>query len=259
MNDDSVAEVWNMLDREQLGGLADSGPTVVFATVSGAHLYGFASPNSDVDLRGAYLLPVRDFLRLTPPNETTSVSEIVEGIDLDWVAHDLKKFVRMLLCDNGYALEQLYSPLVVRGGDLHAELEQLARGCVTRGLFRHYRGFAHGRRKLLAAEHPTVKHLLYAYRVYLTGIWALEHGDIESNLPELNQHFRLAQVDELIARKREGHEKLELSANEPEQHGRWLDELEARLASAHERSTLPESARGRDALDDFVVRARIGK
>jgi uncharacterized protein len=26
----------------------------LFATVSGAHLYGFASPDSDIDLRGAY-------------------------------------------------------------------------------------------------------------------------------------------------------------------------------------------------------------
>ena len=34
-------------------------------------------------------------------------------IDLDWVAHDLRKFARMLTQHNGYALEQLFSPLVV--------------------------------------------------------------------------------------------------------------------------------------------------
>lgn len=256
MKEAEVAAVWQMLDRPTLAGLAETGPAVVFATVSGAHLYGFASPNSDVDLRGAYLLPVRDFLRLSPPNETLSVSELVRGIDLDWVAHDLRKFVRMLIRDNGYALEQLYSPLVVIGGTWHDELKELAKGCVTRGLHRHYRGFAHGRRKLLASEKPTVKHLLYAYRVYLTGIHALEAGRIESNLLELNEHFRLAQIDELIERKRQGHEKLELAAGEPEQHDRWLNELEARLAEAHAASTLPEHATGREALDDFVVRAR---
>lgn len=258
MNADEIAKVWEMLDRELLAGLAETGPEVVFATVSGAHLYGFASPNSDVDLRGAYLLPVAAFLRTALPNETHSVSEIVQGIDLDWVAHDIRKFVRMLLRDNGYALEQLYSPLVVIGGERHDELRALAEGCVTRGLFRHYRGFAHGRRKLLSQEKPTVKHLLYAYRVYLTGIHALGSGKIESNLLALNQEFRLSQVDELIARKREGHEKLELGPDEAARHAKWLDELEVRLADAHAASQLPEQAVGREALDDFLVRVRMG-
>ena len=30
---------------------------LVFATISGAHLYGFPSPDSDYDLRGVHLLP----------------------------------------------------------------------------------------------------------------------------------------------------------------------------------------------------------
>src|ERR1043165_189330 len=31
---------------------------LLFATISGAHLYGFSSPDSDYDLRGAYVLPL---------------------------------------------------------------------------------------------------------------------------------------------------------------------------------------------------------
>jgi uncharacterized protein len=31
---------------------------LAFATVSGAHLYGFPSPDSDYDLRGAHILPL---------------------------------------------------------------------------------------------------------------------------------------------------------------------------------------------------------
>jgi predicted nucleotidyltransferase len=34
-----------MLDREQLAAIARQGPSPVFATISGAHLYGFASPD----------------------------------------------------------------------------------------------------------------------------------------------------------------------------------------------------------------------
>lgn len=88
-------EVWAMVDREQLARIANSGPHPVFATISGAHLYGFASPDSDVDLRGAFLLPARAVLGLRAPSETISVDD-KGAIDLDWVAHDIRKFARSL-------------------------------------------------------------------------------------------------------------------------------------------------------------------
>ena len=60
-----------MVDREHLAQVARKGPEPIFATISGAHLYGFASPDSDVDLRGAFMLPARDVLGLHPPDEAT--------------------------------------------------------------------------------------------------------------------------------------------------------------------------------------------
>ena len=33
---------------------------LLFVTISGAHLYGFPSPDSDYDLRGVHVLPVRE-------------------------------------------------------------------------------------------------------------------------------------------------------------------------------------------------------
>jgi hypothetical protein len=45
----------------RLAGIAREQPhPLVFATVSGAHLYGFPSPDSDWDLRGVHVLPARD-------------------------------------------------------------------------------------------------------------------------------------------------------------------------------------------------------
>lgn len=37
---------------------------LVFATISGAHLYGFPSPDSDFDLRGVHLLPLETVVGL---------------------------------------------------------------------------------------------------------------------------------------------------------------------------------------------------
>jgi hypothetical protein len=253
-----VQDVWAMLDREYLAEVARRGPPPVFASISGAHLYGFASPDSDVDLRGAFLLPARAVLGLDPPSETLTIDD-QSRLDLDWVAHDLRKFASMLVSHNGYVLEQLYSPLLVVSTPALAELQALGKGCITRPTVRHYLGFARGRRKRLHEPVPTVKHLLYAYRVLLTGIHLMRTGEVVSNLPLLNETFRLGVVDELIARKRHGAEKMALDATELAAHDARLGALETTLLEAHAASHLPEEPTTRAALEDFVIRLRLGR
>lgn len=256
MSPDQQIEVWAMLDREQLARVAQSGPEPIFATISGAHLYGFASPDSDVDLRGAFLLPARAVLGLHPPDETISITDKT-GVDLDWVAHDLRKFARMMTSHNGYVLEQLFSPLVVITTPAHEELIELGKGCVTRPTVRHYQGFARGRRKRLAEPVPTVKHLLYAYRVLLTGIHLMQAGEVVANIAVLNERFRIREIDELVIRKREGAEKMLLDERDLATHGSLLDRLEAELDEAQGASKLPEAATTAAALEDFVIRLRL--
>jgi predicted nucleotidyltransferase len=257
MTPEQQREVWAMLDREYLAQVARKGPPPVFATISGAHLYGFASPDSDVDLRGAFMLPARVLLGLHPPAETLTIED-KSSIDLDWVAHDIRKFARLMTNHNGYVLEQLFSPLVVLSTPAHEELIELGKGCVTKPTVRHYQGFAHGRRKRLAEPAPTVKHLLYAYRVLLTGIHLMQTGVVVANIQVLNERFRITEVDELVARKRSGAEKMLLESRELAEHGRLLDLLEQRLQAAHDTSTLPDEPTTQAALNDFVVRARLG-
>ena len=94
MHEAAAREVWQMLgpERERLVALAESGPPPMFASISGAHLYGFASPDSDVDLRGAFVRPARELLGLFPAAETLSRTLDHDGIEVDWVAHDVRKF-----------------------------------------------------------------------------------------------------------------------------------------------------------------------
>ena len=256
MTPTQIAEAWTLVDRQQLAELALSGPPLVFATISGAHLYGFASRDSDVDLRGAFLYPLREVLQLYPPVETITVEEKT-GFDLDWVAHDLRKFVRMLTEANGYVLEQLYSPLVVFESPTFLDLRELARGCITKGAADHFRGFGRGRRKRLHEPEPTLKHALYGYRAYLAGIHLMRTGEVLSNLSRLNEIFRLPVVDELIERKRQGVEKEALSVTEITYHDAALSALEFVLGEAYEASSLPEVVSGVAALQDLVVEARL--
>src|SRR6202795_3265745 len=74
---------------------------LLFATISGAHLYGFASQDSDYDLRGVHVLPLRDLIGLDIGPETIEVSRRDEGLELDLVTHDAKKFFGLLLKKNG--------------------------------------------------------------------------------------------------------------------------------------------------------------
>jgi uncharacterized protein len=256
MTPEQQNEVWSMLDRSLLTEIAQRGPTPVFASISGAHLYGFASPDSDVDLRGAYLLSAREVLGLREPKETLSIED-KSVMDLDWVAHDIRKFCRLLMNHNGYVLEQLYSPLVVISSAEHEELMAIGAGCVTRPTVRHYLGFANGRRKRLAEPSPTVKHMLYAYRVLLTGIHMMRTGEVVANIQLLNEQFRIADVDELVARKRHGAEKMAIMEHELEHHARILDRLEQDLNEAFERSQLPLEPTSVDELNDFVIRIRL--
>jgi predicted nucleotidyltransferase len=54
---------------------------LLFATISGAHLYGFPSPDSDFDLRGAHVLPLEKVVGLEVRDETVQQEMIVPPDD----------------------------------------------------------------------------------------------------------------------------------------------------------------------------------
>ena len=231
---------------------------LIFATVSGAHLYGFASPDSDYDLRGCHVLPAREVVGLTPGRETIESSRDEDGFELDLVTHDARKFFAMLLKKNGYVLEQLYSPLVVHSTPAHEELKAIARGCVTRHHSHHYFGFAETQWRLFDKERPRrIKPLLYVYRVLLTGIHLMRTGEIEANLENLNQDAGLPRVDDLIARKREGPERSAMKDSDVAFHLGEYERLRTELEDAHQASKLPDAPSSRQALDDLLIRLRL--
>jgi hypothetical protein len=131
---------------------------LLFATISGAHLYGFPPPDSDFDLRGAHVLPLENVvglevreetverqMRVAPhpgplPQETSNSPRPSPGLrppppapagegqggggeelEMDIVSHDVRKFFRLLLKKNGYVPEQLFSPLIVHPTPEHEE------------------------------------------------------------------------------------------------------------------------------------------
>lgn len=243
------------LDRE----VGEHPYPLVFATISGAHLYGFPSPDSDYDLRGCHILPVREVVGLDPGRETVESMTDDDRLEVDLVTHDVRKFFALMLKKNGYVLEQLYSPLVVFATPEHEELKAIGRDCVTRHHSHHYFGFAETQWRLFEkSKIGGVKPLLYTYRVLLTGIRLMRTGVIEANLVLLNEETRLSHVEDLIARKLAGPERSTLDDPETAFHRREYERLRAELETAYRESTLPEAPTARPALNDLLVRLRLG-
>jgi uncharacterized protein len=231
---------------------------LLFATISGAHLYGFPSPDSDFDLRGAHVLPLAEVVGLDVKHETVERSGVRDGLEIDLVTHDVKKFFGLLLKKNGYVLEQLLSPLVLYTTPEHEELKALAPECITRHHAHHYLGFVATQWKLFAKEDPPrVKPLLYVYRVLLTGIHLMRTGEVEANLVRLNETAKLPYVPDLIARKVAGAEKGKLDQADLEFHEREFERLRAELDRAYAESKLPERPRATAAMNDLLVRIRL--
>ncbi|MCX5138216.1 MULTISPECIES: DNA polymerase beta superfamily protein [unclassified Streptomyces] len=235
--------------------VAEQPDPVLFATVSGAHLYGFPSRDSDVDLRGVHLLPTADLVGLREPEETRSRMWLREGVEMDLVTHDLRKFVTLMLRRNGYVLEQLLSPLVVHTGDEHRELVSLAPGVLTRHHAHHYRGFASTQWRLFERT-GELKPLLYTFRVLLTGIHLMRSGEVQADLPTLvGQVASPDYLPELIAEKAEReHGTADVSRDRVEAD---VERLHGVLDEAQDTSALPDAPSVRDALHDYVVRVRL--
>ncbi|MBD1899770.1 nucleotidyltransferase domain-containing protein [Trichocoleus sp. DQ-A3] len=231
---------------------------LLFATISGAHLYGFPSPDSDYDLRGSHILPVSEVVGLEIGRETIEISEVRDKLEIDLVTHDVKKFFSLLLKKNGYVLEQLYSPLILHTTPEHEELKEIAKGCITRHHSHHYLGFANTQWRLFEKENPhRVKPLLYVYRVLLTGIHLMRTGVIEANLVHLNDIFKLPYIPDLIERKLAGAEKSVLEDADIAFYRGEFNRLLAKLEEASESSHLPESPSSKDALNNLLILLRM--
>src|ERR1700722_7693021 len=227
---------------------------LIFATISGAPLYRFPSPDSDYDLRGVHLLPLTDVVGLKIGHETVEKSGIHDGLEIDLVTHDARKFFGLMLKKNGYVLEQVFSPLIVHSTPEHAELKEIAKDCITKHHAHHYLGFAETQWKLFEKENPPrVKPLLYVYRVLLTGIHLMPTGVIEANLVRLNETWNLAYLGDLIQRKVAGAEKERLTDADLGFHRQEFERLRHKLAEAYAASSLPEAPHGSAELHDLLV------
>ena len=77
-----------------------------------------ASPDSDYDLRGVHLLPLEEVVGLKTGQETVAKSGIHDGLEIDLVTHDARKFFGLLLNPiTGPALRRLLARKLFGSGN----------------------------------------------------------------------------------------------------------------------------------------------
>lgn len=222
--------------------------------LSGAHAYGFPSPDSDLDLKTIHIARTSALVGFNPPQPTYDRAEVIEGVEIDYTSNEIAHVLSGILDGNGNFLERILGRTALASIAELEELRALVRASICRRVHRHYRGFAANQQRLLEKE-PTIKRLLYVLRTALTGTHLLRTGELETDLLRLADAYELRDARALVDAKRAG----EHTAADPALLESWrsrLDQALSRLDAARDRSVLPEAPRGTPALDAWLVALR---
>lgn len=151
------------------------GVRVLYAAESGSHAWGFASPDSDYDVRFVYAHALDRYLTLDDPRD---VIEAMLPRDIDLAGWDLRKTLRLIAGGNPTPFEWLGSPIVYReDAAFAARLRERAPAFFrpAKALF-HYLGTARSTwREHLCAPEVRLKKVFYALRPLLACRW-IEHA-----------------------------------------------------------------------------------
>ena len=225
-------------------------------SLSGAHAYGFPSPDSDLDLKAIHIEPTARLIGLSPPVLHATRLEVIDGVEIDYSSNELGSVLAAIIQGNGNYAERILGALSLRSSDEHAELRPIVERSLSQRIYRHYHGFARAQlQEFDAAPRPTAKKLLYVLRTALTGVHVLRSGKIVPDLTMLVDESGFAEARELVAQKRAG-ERVVL---EEPLRGKWRAQAErafALLDEALARSPLPAEAPNRDEIEAWLLETR---
>lgn len=143
---------------------------ILHAAEAGSRAWGFASPDSDYDVRFIYLRPKEFYLRL---DKTRDVIEWQLDDTLDINGWDVQKALRLLHGSNPTLFEWNASPILYRTTDAwRTAAAAMAAHFSLHAAMRHYLGTAKGNyREYLKGETVRLKKYFYVLRPILACLW----------------------------------------------------------------------------------------
>ncbi|WP_248905446.1 nucleotidyltransferase domain-containing protein [Halocatena marina] len=240
-----------------------------FYAVTGSHVYGFESPNSDIDVRGVHVTPAEKYAYLqTPVDEVTvNMDGTTEGFEayaeIDLRSYELKKFGSLLAKANYNVIELVFeAPTVMNGLSLEMDaLEALIRKHLPMNVSHAYLGMAksnyykHLDPEKAKSYDPRPKKFLYVYRGLLGAQYVLGHEDIEANIHTLATEVDggdPALVTDLIDHKREANDPFVSDALEERARTAIVEQFNALDALPK-----PQKVGYREEIDKWMHNVRI--
>ena len=148
---------------------------VLYAAESGSRAWGFASPDSDYDVRFIYAREPEAYFSILPKRDVIEW-QLDETLDISgW---DIQKMFRLLLKSNPTLFEWASSPVVYQTTDDWERLRPVLNDAFSsKAGMHHYLSMAHGNyREYLKGETVRIKKYLYVLRPILACEWILDWG-----------------------------------------------------------------------------------
>jgi uncharacterized protein len=151
----------------------DKNVKILYAVESGSRAWGFASPDSDYDIRFIYKHPQEYYVSLW---EKPDVIEFMTPDDLDGSGWDIAKALKLLAKSNAPLIEWLFSPVVYFQDDAFIlQMQALANDCFSPiATLHHYLGTTKNFMDVCEQEEVKLKSYFYALRTALAGRWIIE-------------------------------------------------------------------------------------
>ena len=159
---DIIAEINEKLDEIE----RKEGVRILHAVESGSRAWGFASPDSDYDVRFVYVRPKEDYLRLDEPRDVIEW-QLDEVLDINgW---DLRKALRQFAKGNATLFEWSGSPIVYRTTKEWSRIKEISKQYFSeKAAVYHYYGTANSTLQgYLMGETVRYKKYFYALRPLL--------------------------------------------------------------------------------------------
>ncbi len=182
------------------------GVRILHAVESGSRAWGFASPDSDYDVRFVYVRPEKDYLRLDEPRDVIEW-QLDEVLDINgW---DLKKALRQFFKGNATLFEWSGSPIVYRTTSDWEKVRKISKQYFSeKAAVYHYYGTANSTfQGYLLGDTVRYKKYFYALRPLLAARYIEKYHEAPPVLfddllkPDIPQNLKAA-IDELLEMKK---------------------------------------------------------
>lgn len=173
---------------------------IVLEGVTGSTAYGLNTKNSDIDLKGIYVLPTRDVLKMGFDQKHTTI----DSTNPDVVYHEVGKFMKLVVSGNPTVTELLYLNEYTHLSPIGQMLiDNRDAFLSTKAVMNAYRGYAFSQAKRLnnrteqgldgydsSLKNRFAKHTRHCFRLLMQARQLLETGTLDVKVtPEQREYL----------------------------------------------------------------------